>query len=169
MEGFQETIPILNPSALSSPFASSSSTSCFSLSSSKSAAVTSFHYAFTGFLHFLLGIPLFALTLVMLVVQIGPLTGMYGNIALSKLEEIKIPPNSVTVSSFVGRIMIDAVLVVLLWFFVGRIFLAILIAAVIASVAFFKDREIELFNEVFGQSEAAAPASSPSVYETVES
>lgn len=105
----------------------------------------------------------------MLVVQIGPLTGMYGNIALSKLEEIKIPPNSVTVSSFVGRIMIDAVLVVLLWFFVGRIFLAILIAAVIASVAFFKDREIELFNEVFGQSEAAAPASSPSVYETVES
>ena len=70
------------------------------------------------------------------------------NPVVETLEEYHF--NGETVFTFNGRCFVDLILVIGLIFFEGRILLAILVGGLIAAVISVKDREIELFNFVFG-------------------
>ena len=91
----------------------------------------------------------------MMAVNLGALVfGPSQNVIMSHLERISFP-NGETLFTFMGRVMVDAALVFLLWFFMGRILLAILTGGIVVAVAVLKEREPELFQEVFTDSDGA--------------
>ena len=113
----------------------------------------SFHAAFTGFIHFLVGIPVCVVAFVMLFVQITPMvTNFVPSVRpiVEKLEDLYFLQGE-NAYTFGGRCIIDAVLVFLLIFYMHRWFLGFFVLALIVAVIAFKDTEVDLFQEVFGQ------------------
>ena len=105
-------------------------------------ALAAFHYGFSGVLRFPIGVILFAASAAMLFASVG-----FPPVITGQLEQFSFQGE--TVFSFQGRLMVDALLIVGLIIFVGKWFLAVAVAAVIGAVVALKDRETELFNEVF--------------------
>mmetsp|Transcript_109722 Transcript_109722/g.164065 ORF Transcript_109722/g.164065 Transcript_109722/m.164065 type:complete len:161 (-) Transcript_109722:195-677(-) len=136
--------------------------------------LASWHAAFTGFIHFLVGIPLCVLALIMLLVQLAPVLPAPARMPLDMLEDLHF--NGETVMTFGGRCMVDAILIFILCFYMKKWLLGMFTLALIGSVVALKDKEVDLFEEVFGSGGSAGgggtagdPSWTTGGYQTVES
>lgn len=83
----------------------------------------------------------------MVIVNVRPMLPT-PNPIINTLEEYHF--NGETVFTFHGRCFVDLILVIGLFFFMGRILLAIVTGGLIAAVIAVKDREVELYQHIFG-------------------
>ena len=121
-------------------------------------AVAAFRYAFTGFFAFLIGMPVLCLSVVMTCVYLSSFLP-FPPIVMGNLEQFQFQGE--TAFTFHGRLMVDAVLIVVLWFFMGKTLLAIFTLVLIGAVILLKEREAELFTEVFQAGSNGGGASAP--------
>jgi len=110
----------------------------------------SFHSAFHGLIHFVVAICVCAAGLAMLTVQVWQLAGRPSLPLIDQLDDLYFPGGQgENVFSFRGRCLVDLILGVVLIFYIHEIFLGCVIWGIISAVVAVKDREVDLFQEVF--------------------
>ena len=90
----------------------------------------------------------------MVIVNVRPMLPQ-PNALVNTLEEYHF--NGETIFTFHGRCFVDLILVIGLFFFMGRVLLAIATGGLIAAVIAVKDREVELYQHVFGGGGSGLP------------
>lgn len=106
-----------------------------------------------NFFRFVIGLGVIALNMSMVFVYTGR-----PPMAMTYVEAFKFPavpgvlPAGESLFTYKGRLVVDAITIVCLWFFMGSHFLGFMTAALLAAATVFKTKEPDLYTELFRES-----------------